>query len=203
MAWPSGSKAGTTNVDAGADRPSLARPDIKQNIDNVNSIIDEFNISSPSNGDLLQYSTSTSKWEQVASSSVGGGGSIALIKIASGEELVGGSTYRRTIDIQFDPDSFITATSDYQITLAAGNYIFQPDQTVLDSQEVDLLVTNETAGASLGTIDITEVGSTTDGVVNGIVYGTIHTTSAVIAFRQTTSSSQERDMIFQMMIYKL
>ena len=31
--------AGTTNVDAGSDKISLARPDIKQNIDNVNEII--------------------------------------------------------------------------------------------------------------------------------------------------------------------
>lgn len=42
MAWPSGTKAGTTNVDAGTDKISLARPDIKQNIDNVNSIIDHY-----------------------------------------------------------------------------------------------------------------------------------------------------------------
>jgi hypothetical protein len=42
MAWPSGTKAATTNVDAGTDQPKLARADIKQNIDNVNSIIDYF-----------------------------------------------------------------------------------------------------------------------------------------------------------------
>lgn len=74
MAWPSSNKASTGNVDAGSDSPSSARADIKQNIDNVNSIIDTFNISSPSDGDLLQYSSSTGQWEQVASSSVGGGG---------------------------------------------------------------------------------------------------------------------------------
>lgn len=42
MAWPSGTKAGTTNVDQGTDKISLARPDIKQNIDNVNTIIDHY-----------------------------------------------------------------------------------------------------------------------------------------------------------------
>ena len=42
MTWPSGSKAATTNVDAGSDRPKDARSDIKQNIDNVNAIIDYF-----------------------------------------------------------------------------------------------------------------------------------------------------------------
>jgi hypothetical protein len=42
MAWPSGTKAGTSNVDAGTDKIRLARPDIKQNIDNVNEIIDHY-----------------------------------------------------------------------------------------------------------------------------------------------------------------
>jgi hypothetical protein len=42
MAWPSGTKASTTNVDQGADKIALARPDIKQNIDNVNDVIDYF-----------------------------------------------------------------------------------------------------------------------------------------------------------------
>lgn len=41
MAWPS-TKAATTNIDAGSDKPALARADIKQNIDNVNSIIDYY-----------------------------------------------------------------------------------------------------------------------------------------------------------------
>ena len=41
--WPSGTKASTANLDAGTDKPRLARPDIKQNVDNVNDIIDFFN----------------------------------------------------------------------------------------------------------------------------------------------------------------
>ena len=41
--WPSSTKASTANVDSGYDKPRLARPDIKQNIDNVNDIIDYFN----------------------------------------------------------------------------------------------------------------------------------------------------------------
>ena len=40
MAFPT-VKAGTTHVDAGTDRPSDARADIKQNIENVNAIIDD------------------------------------------------------------------------------------------------------------------------------------------------------------------
>ena len=42
MAWPNASKASTSNCDEGSDSISSARADIKQNIDNVNEIIDEF-----------------------------------------------------------------------------------------------------------------------------------------------------------------
>ena len=64
--WPSGSKASTTNLDAGTDRPSLARADIKQNVDNVNSIIDMFNIATPSNEQILKYNAGNSRFELVA-----------------------------------------------------------------------------------------------------------------------------------------
>ena len=60
--WPSGSKASTTNLDAGSDRPSLARADIKQNVDNVNSIIDMFSISAPVDGYVLKYNNATSNF---------------------------------------------------------------------------------------------------------------------------------------------
>ena len=60
MAWPTSSKAGTTNVDQGSDKIRLARPDIKQNIDNTNAIIDTFtDMNSPSANDLLVYNGSS------------------------------------------------------------------------------------------------------------------------------------------------
>ena len=61
--WPSGTKASTTHLDAGTDSPRLARPDIKQNVDNVNAIIDMFNIDSPSNDQVLKYNTSNARFE--------------------------------------------------------------------------------------------------------------------------------------------
>ena len=61
--WPAGSKAGTTNLDAGTDSPRLARPDIKQNVDNVNAIIDMFNIDSPSANQILKYNSSNARFE--------------------------------------------------------------------------------------------------------------------------------------------
>jgi len=79
MAWPSGTKASTANVDQGGDKISLARADIKQNIDNVNDIIDHLNIASPSDGDVLRYSTSSGKWEQVAVSTFSSTSDIVLL----------------------------------------------------------------------------------------------------------------------------
>ena len=58
--WPSNDKAGTTHVDAGTDQISLARPDIKKNIDNVNSILDYLDISSASNEQVIQFTTGDS-----------------------------------------------------------------------------------------------------------------------------------------------
>lgn len=60
--WPSGSKASTTNLDAGTDKPSLARSDIKQNVDNVNAIIDMFNISTHTSGDILVWDSGNSRF---------------------------------------------------------------------------------------------------------------------------------------------
>ena len=65
--WPSGTKASVTNLDAGSDSPRLARPDIKQNVDNVNAIVDMFNIpGSPSDNYILKYNSSTSKFDMEA-----------------------------------------------------------------------------------------------------------------------------------------
>jgi hypothetical protein len=64
--WPSGTKASTANCDAGSDSPRLFRSDAKTNIDNVNAIIDMFNISSPSNDQILKYNSSNARFELAA-----------------------------------------------------------------------------------------------------------------------------------------
>ena len=61
--WPTGTKASTANLDAGTDSPRLARADIKQNVDNVNAIIDMFNIDGPTNGQILKYNTANARFE--------------------------------------------------------------------------------------------------------------------------------------------
>jgi hypothetical protein len=61
--WPAGTKASTSNLDAGTDSPRLARADILQNVQNVNDIIDMFNISAPTNNQTLLYSTANARFE--------------------------------------------------------------------------------------------------------------------------------------------
>jgi hypothetical protein len=55
--WPSASKASTSNLDSGSDKPRLARADIKQNVDNVNDIIDYFDGGGPitATGDQISF----------------------------------------------------------------------------------------------------------------------------------------------------
>ena len=69
--WPSASKATTTHLDSGTDSPRLARPELKQNVDNVNDIIDMFNISSPTNNQILKYSTAAGRFELATDTSTG------------------------------------------------------------------------------------------------------------------------------------
>jgi len=61
--WPIGTKASTANCDSGTDSPRLFRSDAKQNIDNVNAIIDMFNIDSPTDGQILKYNNSNARFE--------------------------------------------------------------------------------------------------------------------------------------------
>lgn len=83
MAWPKNTKASTNNVDEGTDLISNARGDIKQNIDNVNDMIDTFDIGGDSagqiaDGDILQYSSSASAFQPVASNSIGGANQLVI-----------------------------------------------------------------------------------------------------------------------------
>jgi len=68
--WPT-TKATTTYLDQGTDSPRLARPELKQNVDNVNDIIDMFNISSPTNNQILKYSTAAGRFELATDTSTG------------------------------------------------------------------------------------------------------------------------------------
>jgi len=123
MTWPT-TPASTANCDQGTDRIADARADIKQNIDNVNAIIDEFNISSPSNGDILRYSSSSGKWEQVSSTLIGA--PQVIITLSGNGSNVSGSLARFTADIVevYDPAN-ISSISGNVHNLTAGSYFIQ------------------------------------------------------------------------------
>jgi|DEB0MinimDraft_4_1074332.scaffolds.fasta_scaffold42186_1 hypothetical protein len=159
MAWPSGSKAVTTNVDAGSDSPSSARADIKQNIDNVNSIIDTFDIASPNDGDILQYSSSNNRWEPIAQVGAGAG-SLFYIDVDQSSIYPSGRTTINCSEL-FDPNNLITITSN-QFTLDAGTYIvfgtgIQPYYSVAGTINYTPLilrnVTDSTDDLSIATLD--------------------------------------------------
>jgi hypothetical protein len=63
--WPT-TKAGTTHLDSGSDNPGSARADIKQNVDNVNDMIDTIVVNSPSANQVLAYDSGDSRFENVA-----------------------------------------------------------------------------------------------------------------------------------------
>lgn len=91
--WPSGTKASTTNLDAGTDQPSLARADIKQNVDNVNSIIDTFNVSTHTDGDILVWDSANGRFNVQAPvdtgiTSVVAGTGISVTELSAGGVLI-------------------------------------------------------------------------------------------------------------------
>ena len=134
--WPAGTKASTANLDSGTDSPRLARSDIKTNVDNVNAIIDMFNIDSPSANQILKYNTSNARFELAADATgtssgiTFAGDDSAGINIADGGQLYiqGGTNITTstnsdgTLTINGpDTSSFITASSSDTLTNKSGN----------------------------------------------------------------------------------
>ena len=190
MTWPT-TPAGTANIDAGSDKPALARPDIKQNIDNVNAIINTFDIASPSNGDILTYNSSSGAWEPGAAASTGT--NVALFNrdtAAPNEQLVSGSTTRLRFTLT-DPNSFITVVDNYQSTFAAGTYLFDCFANESDTQ-TDLTLWNETTSASLANFNYNEMGSTGEGFRFGKTIKTL-TGTTNISFRATNTDVNQRN----------
>jgi len=202
MAWPS-TKAATTNVDAGSDSPSSARSDIKQNIDNVNAIIDEFDIASPNNGDILTYNSTSGAWEPGAAES--GGINLSVIDIKSGEENVSGNIYRRTVEEKFDSDSISAITGGgYQFTLTAGTYYSEASPGVHGQSigsEVAFRLYNETDAAEEGVYSFSQIATTNGFVLQGSFAFTIATTKT-FSIRQTTADSASRNATASIKFYK-
>jgi len=201
MAFPT-VKAGTTHVDAGTDRPSDARADIKQNIENVNAIIDEFNISSPNDGDILQYSSSTGQWEQVAGSFI----SIAKFNTNTSQGTnISGNIYRRPISStgRVDTSNIVTFNADNErFTLGAGTYIIQAFSQDNDDEANATIVKESDDTNIVSVASFNEVGTTGE-AISMIYQGFTLTESTEMGIRQNTSNSNNRNCSIQIMLFKV
>lgn len=113
--WPSGSKATTNHLDSGTDKPRLARPEIKQNVDNTNDIIDYFNVSSAADGDILVYNSNTSKIELNSSN-----GNFTNFTQTPKETInaITGTSGSLTVDASTAPVHTVTVNDDTTFTFA-------------------------------------------------------------------------------------
>ena len=169
--WPSGTKAGTTHLDAGTDSPRLARPDIKQNVDNVNAIIDMFNIDSPSSNQILKYNSSNARFElgtdstgtaAAATTFVGDDSSGTAVNAGETFKIAGGTNITTavsgdTVTITGPTlTSFITASSSDTLTNKSGAIsMFTNDSGyITNNGNGDLTISGSTIASSGSTIDL-------------------------------------------------
>ena len=212
--WPTGTKASTANLDSGTDSPRLARADIKQNVDNVNAIIDMFNISSPTDNQILKYNTANARFEldtdatgsAVAATTFVGDDSTGTavnpgetFKIAGGTNIttaVSGDTVTITGP---DISSFITssaltglASETYvgtQLTgLASETYVGTQISNLVDSSPEALNTLNELA-AALGD-DANFATTVTNSIASKLEKGNLQVNSTTISPITTNDNLQ-------------
>lgn len=168
MGIPS-TKASTANVDAGTDLISNARPDIKQNIDNVNEIIDHLTDSV------------TQKYAQITGTNT--------------EQNVTGNIYRKAVTVDHDIDSFIT-NSTYTFSLPAGKYMMWTSKIPAESGTADptaIQIHDEDSDTQLGQFTTDEVGTTTSFVYeSSIAFSLASATN--ISYRVNSSSTGVRNI---------
>jgi hypothetical protein len=159
--WPT-SPASTANLDAGTDRPSLARPDLKTNVDNVNAIIDMFNVTaSPTNGHILKYSSSTTKFEMVADADVNTTYAISAETASGGVNLRLTGSDASTDDVKFAEGTGITLTRTDANTITVASTITDTNTTysisaVTDGADANIRLT----GSDASTDDIQLIAGT-------------------------------------------
>ena len=128
MTWPT-TPIPTANLDQQSDNPGLARADLLQMAQQVNTIQDTFTINSPQNGDFLVYSTTTSSFENKTQvSQLGHLPRMAIISwnvgTSTNSHPSGGFHYRMTAVETLDPDNIVTITGEGGFTIQAGTYLF-------------------------------------------------------------------------------
>jgi hypothetical protein len=167
--WPTGTKASTANLDAGTDSPRLARPDIKQNVDNVNAIIDMFNIDGPTNGQILKYNTSNARFELDTDAT----GSATAATTFVGDDSTGtavnpGETFKIagstgiTTAVSGDTLTITGTAQDFTYSSLTGapttvSSFTNDSGYITDDGNGDLTITNSTIQSSGDTIDLDDI----------------------------------------------
>lgn len=174
--WPT-VKAVTTAMDDATDDPNVARPEIKQNVDNVNKIIDAFHSTTPSDDNLWQYNATNTRWEAVTPESVLStiiGKTMVVLELGndgSGPS-VSGSTQYNTITEHHDTGnlcSINTASSlGNRFTLGSGTYIIKHNGVPHNSDSQAVQFINVTAASTIAQGIVSEIGTTGHSVQQGI-----------------------------------
>jgi hypothetical protein len=157
--WPS-TKATTTHLSDGTDDPNQARPQISQNIDNVNSIIDFIVPTSLADGDILQYNDSTARFENKTLAASGLSKTVYLSLLTNAGQ--GSVNHYRFTELS-DPYGIATlGASDGKLRLETGTYTVEASLMV-DAGNYDsnpfftghttyvAITRKSTLGASIGT----------------------------------------------------
>lgn len=176
--WPSGTKASTTNLDAGTDQPSLARADIKQNVDNVNSIIDTFNVSTHTDGDILVWDSANGRFNVQAPVDTG------ITSVVAGTGITVNTLSEGGVEISATAEGGITtvaAGTNIDVTVESTGGVTVSLESVVDAIELkDYKETIYSLGTTSGalTIDVAngnvqtvtlDGNSTLDGLANAEV----------------------------------
>ena len=167
--WPTGTKASTANLDSGTDSPRLARADIKQNVDNVNAIIDMFNIDGPTNGQILKYNTSNARFELDTDAT----GSAVSATTFVGDDSTGtavnpGETFKIagatgiTTAVSGDTLTITGTAQDFAYASLTGaptniSSFTNDSGYITDDGNGDLTITNSTIQSSGDTIDLDDI----------------------------------------------
>ena len=213
MAWPT-NKASTDNVDSPYDLISQARTDILQNILNVNAIIDFFQLTDDSagqleDGQLLQYDAASGAFVAVDADAVAST-KVALIDIIVGEENVSGDIYRRALNIVSDTSNIATsndsALQSYTIDLVAGTYVVTSeiisDTRTTGGQPADdaPVIFNEDTSTELGQFSARGVQNSLTTLYDILIVFTLSSTTT-ISIRQESNNILGRDMFNQRMAF--
>lgn len=145
MAWPS-TKASTSNVNSDTNDISLARVDIKQNFDNVNNIIDMFDITTPSDNSTLTYNSTTNKFDTQSSFGVARGEIIVSLNASLESSNFGVDSAGQTY---YDGGFTITGDNDTGISTFDSGYSylrFQSGTYIVKLYEHSKLVTIPSSG---------------------------------------------------------